>query len=144
LVAANSAITVLTEGAADFLLKPPINMTRLALHPDGLARRVANLAEWGRHVVEVVRTQALRDRDDTLAGFVAELESYVPPLANGPDHVGFAVPLRLRCSEGELRLITTLTSFATAVDVTLAELRLEAFLPADEASATILRDRAQR
>jgi hypothetical protein len=61
-----------------------------------------------------------------------------------PDHLGFAVPLRLRCDEGELRLITTLTSFATATDITLAELHLEAFLPADEATAEILRARADR
>jgi hypothetical protein len=66
----------------------------------------------------------------------------VPASDPGPDHIGFAVPLCLRCPEGELHLITTLTSFATAVDVTLAELHLEAFLPADEASADILRRRA--
>ena len=59
--------------------------------------------------------------------------------AVGPDHLGFAVPLRLQCAEGELRLITTITSFATAIDVTLSELRIEAFLPADAASADILR-----
>jgi hypothetical protein len=64
-------------------------------------------------------------------------------MAPGRDHVGFAVPLRLRCDEGELRLITTLTSFATAVDVTLAELHLEAFLPADNATARILHKRGQ-
>nr|WP_280245185.1 hypothetical protein [Nocardia abscessus] len=62
----------------------------------------------------------------------------------GPEHLGFAVPLRLRRDEGELRLITTLTSFATAVDVTLAELQLEAFLPGDEQTARILRGRAAR
>jgi hypothetical protein len=94
--------------------------------------------------MESLRTQALRSPDDRLEAFISELESYVPPLPNGPDHLGFAVPLRLRCDEGELRLITTLTSFATAVDVTLAELHLEAFLPADGASADILRRRARR
>jgi hypothetical protein len=67
----------------------------------------------------------------------------VPATPPGPDHLGFAVPLRLRCDEGELRLITTLTSFATAVDVTLAELHLEAFLPADDATAAILQRRAR-
>lgn len=64
-------------------------------------------------------------------------------MSPGPDHLGFAVPVRLRCEEGELRLITTLTSFATATDITLAELQLEAFLPADDATAHILRARAQ-
>ena len=144
LVAANTAIRVQTEGAADHLLVPPVNVVRLALHPDGLARRVENLPEWGRHVIEGLRAQALRSPDDRLDAFIAELQDYVPSMPYGPGHIGFAVPLRLRCEEGELRLITTLTSFATAVDVTLAELRLEAFLPADEESARILRLRAQR
>jgi hypothetical protein len=143
LVAANTAIAVLTQGAADHLLAQPINVLRLALHPDGLARRVENLPEWGRHIIESLRAQALRSPDDRLDAFITELERY-PPLPNGPDHVGFAVPLRLHCDEREFQLITTLTSFATAVDVTLAELHLEAFLPADEASAEILRHRAQR
>ncbi len=143
MVAANSAIGVLTEGAAAHLLTPPVNVLRLALHPDGMAPRVENLAEWGRHIVESLRAQALRSPDRRLDAFIGELEGYVPALPYGPDHVGFAVPLRLRGDDGELRLITTLTSFATAVDVTLAELRLEAFLPADEATAELLRRRAQ-
>jgi transcriptional regulator with XRE-family HTH domain len=142
LVAANDAVTVLTEGAAAHLLEPPVNVLRLALHPDGLAPRVLNLPEWGRHIVEALRSQALRSPDDRLDAFVAELEGYVPALPYGPDHVGFAVPLRLRSGEDELRLMTTVTSFATAVDVTLAELRLEAFLPADAETADALRRRA--
>jgi hypothetical protein len=77
------------------------------------------------------------------AGLPRFTRATFPSLPTGPDHIGFAVPLRLRCKEGELQLITTLTSFATAVDVTLAELHLEAFLPADEASAEILRHRAE-
>jgi transcriptional regulator with XRE-family HTH domain len=144
LVAANTALEVITQGAAGHLLTPPVNVLRLALHPDGMAPRVANLPQWGRHIIHNLRAQALRSPDDRLDAFIAELEGYVPALPAGPDHIGFAVPLRLRCDEGELQLITTLTSFATATDVTLAELHLEAFLPADEASAEILRRRAQR
>jgi transcriptional regulator with XRE-family HTH domain len=144
LVAANAALEVLTAGAAPELLEPPVNVLRLALHPEGMARRVENLAEWARHVLESLRAQAMRSPDPRLDAFLAELEGYVPPMAPGPDHLGFAVPLRLRCAEGELGLITTLTSFATAVDITLAELHLEAFLPADDATARILRDRAMR
>jgi transcriptional regulator with XRE-family HTH domain len=142
LVAANSAFDVLTAGAARELLEPPVNVLRLALHPDGTARRVENLADWGRHIIESLRAHSLRSPDPRLDEFLAELEGYVPATAPGPDHLGFAVPLRLRCDEGELRLITTLTSFATAVDVTLAELHLEAFLPADDATAQILQRRA--
>ncbi|SNY81572.1 Helix-turn-helix domain-containing protein [Nocardia amikacinitolerans] len=142
LVAANAAFELLTEGAAPELLAPPVNVLRLALHPEGLARRVLNLPEWGRHVTESLRGRALRSPDPELDTFIAELEGYLPEAEPGPDHLGFAVPLRLRSEEGELRLITTITSFATAVDVTLSELHLEAFLPADDATAAILRHRA--
>jgi transcriptional regulator with XRE-family HTH domain len=144
LVAANAAIAVLTEGAASELLQPPVNVLRLALHPAGMGRRVENLSDWGRHVIESLRAQALRSPDARIDEFIAELEGYVPAAATGPDHLGFAVPLRLRCDDGELHLITTLTSFATAVDVTLAELQLEAFLPADDATAKILRHRQKQ
>jgi hypothetical protein len=141
-VAANDALEVLVAGAADWLLEPPINVLRLAVHPEGMGPRVENLAEWGRHIIDSLRAQLLRSPDPRLDEFVLELEEYVPAASPGADHLGFAVPLRLRCAEGELRLITTLTSFATAVDVTLAELHLETFLPADAASARILRERA--
>jgi transcriptional regulator with XRE-family HTH domain len=140
-VAANQALDLLTEGAAAQLLEAPVNMLRLALHPDGMAPRVSNLDSWGRHVVENLRTHALRSPDPRLDEFVTELESYLPDIEPGPGHLGFAVPLRLRTSMGELRLLTTLTSFATAVDVTLAELHLEAFLPADARTADLLHAR---
>ncbi|MFG6199893.1 transcriptional regulator [Nonomuraea sp. JJY05] len=139
LVAANAAFDVLAEGAAPALLKSPVNVLRLALHPDGMARRVENLAEWGRHITASLRNQLRQSPDPGLEEFIAELDGYLPDMDPPPEHLGFAVPLRLRVPEGELRLITTLTTFATAVDVTLSELRLEAFLPADETTATILR-----
>jgi hypothetical protein len=141
-VIANDAVEVLVEGAAEWLLEPPINVLRLAVHPEGMGPRVENLAEWGRHIIDSLRAQLLRSPDPRLDEFVSELEGYVPAASPGADHRAFAVPLRLRCVEGELRLITTLTWFATAVDVTLAELHLETFLPADAASARILRERA--
>ena len=139
LVAANAAHAVLTEGADPALLEPPVNVLRLALHPAGMGPRVENLAEWGRHIIDSLRSQALRSPAPALDDLIAELESDVPPTVPGPDHLGFAVPLRLHAGGEQLRLITTLTSFATAVDVTLSELRLEAFLPADEATAAALR-----
>jgi transcriptional regulator with XRE-family HTH domain len=141
LVVANAAIEVLVAGAAPALLEPPLNLLRLAVHPDGMAPRVENLAEWGRHILENVRAKALRHPDERLDALVAEIEGYLPPLSLGPDHIGFAVPLRLRCEQGELQLMTTLTSFATAIDLTLAELHLVAFLPANDATAQILRER---
>jgi hypothetical protein len=88
---------------------------------------VENLAERGRHVIDSLCAHSLRSPDGRLDACIAELEDYVPAVASGPDHLAFAVPLRLRCDGGGLHLITTLTSFATAVDVTLAELQLEAF-----------------
>ncbi|GAA4362498.1 helix-turn-helix transcriptional regulator [Actinomadura verrucosospora] len=141
LVAANPALGVLVEGAAPALLEPPVNVLRLALHPDGMARRVENLAEWGRHITGSLRDQARQAPDPGLSDLIDELDGYLPPVESPGEHLGFAVPLRLRVPGGELRLITTLTSFATAVDVTLSELRLEAFLPADEATAALLRRR---
>jgi hypothetical protein len=140
-VAANTALEVLTDGAAAELLEPPVNVLRLAVHPEGMGARVENLAEWGRHIVESLRSQSLRSPDPRLDAFIAELEAYLPPAELQADHLGFAVPLRLRYAGQELRLLTTLTSFATAVDVTLAELHLEAFLPADEHTARVLGSR---
>jgi transcriptional regulator with XRE-family HTH domain len=142
MVAANRAIGVLTDGAAPFLLQPPVNVLRLALHPEGMGPRINNLAEWGRHIIDSLSAMAVRSPDQRLDTFIAELKSYVPKADPGPEHLGFAVPLRLQTPGGELHFISTLTSFATATDVTLAELHLEAFLPADERTATILRSGA--
>jgi transcriptional regulator with XRE-family HTH domain len=141
LVAANSAFDLFNEGVDPALLEPPINLFRHALHPDGLAPRVRNLPAWGRHITQHVRAQLARSPDPSLEELLAELEGYLPPLPDEVDVLGFAVPLELASADGDLRLITTLTSFATAADVTLAELSLEAFLPADEHTADVLRRR---
>jgi transcriptional regulator with XRE-family HTH domain len=141
LVAANRAFDVFHERVDPALLAPPVNVFRLALHPDGLARRVRNLPEWGRHITENLRAQLLRSPDPSLQALLTELEEYLPPPPTEPNVLGFAVPLELASDDGDLRLITTLTSFATAADVTLAELHLEAFLPADESTADVLRSR---
>ncbi|MCC5477696.1 helix-turn-helix domain-containing protein [Streptomyces barringtoniae] len=129
LIAANEAFDVLTEGAAPELVGPGRNVYRLALHPRGLAPRIANLAEWSRHIL--ARLGHLPDLRD-------ELRACIPELEPSADHLGFAVPLHLRSSYGDLRLMTTVTTFATAVDVTLAELKLEAFLPTDPATQRAL------
>jgi transcriptional regulator with XRE-family HTH domain len=144
LVAANAATDVLTAGASPELLAPPVNVLRLVVHPEGMGPRIENLGEWGRHIIENVRAYQLRNPDPGRDELLAEIERYVPAPSPGPDHLGFAVPLRLRCEEGVLQLISTLTSFATALDITLAELHLEAYLPADEQTARILRDRRRR
>ncbi|EFC83212.1 helix-turn-helix domain-containing protein [Parafrankia sp. EUN1f] len=129
LIAANGTFDLITEGAAPELVGPGKNVYRLALHPDGIAPRIRNLAEWARHILA---------RLGHLPQLRAELAGYVPELAPSDGSLGFAVPLHLESSRGELRLMTTVTSFATAVDVTLAELKLEAFLPVDTATASAL------
>ncbi|MER6221349.1 MmyB family transcriptional regulator [Streptomyces sp. 900105755] len=135
LIAANTAFDLITEGAAPRLVGEGTNIYRLALHPDGLAPRIVNLAEWARHILA---------RLGHLEELRSELTGYVPDLEPSAGALGFAVPLRLRSSYGELRLMTTVTTFATAVDVTLAELKLEAFLPADPATAEALLAAAER
>jgi transcriptional regulator with XRE-family HTH domain len=141
LVTANRAFELFNEGVDPVLLEPPANMFRHALHPDGLAPRVRNLPEWGRHITEHLRAEQAKSPDPSLEALLAELEGYLPSLPADGDGLGFAVPLELASADGDLRLITTITSFATAADVTLSELQLEAFLPADEATAKVLRRR---
>jgi transcriptional regulator with XRE-family HTH domain len=139
LVAANDGFALLTEGVAGWLLEPPVNVLRLALHPEGMAPRIVNFGDWARHVVERPRQEHARAPHERHLAMITELESYLPaPSAPGAEHLGFAVPLRLRSSLGELRLLTAITTFATAVEVTVSELRLETFLPADERTAEAL------
>ncbi|MBB4700782.1 helix-turn-helix domain-containing protein [Sphaerisporangium siamense] len=138
LAGSNAAFTALFGDVDAGLLAPPANVYRLALHPRGVAPRIVNFGEWATHILERLRQETERHPDARLAELRAELETYVPPEPASPGHLGFAVPLRLRSPRGELRLITTVTTFATAVDVTIAELKLEAFLPADAATAAAL------
>jgi transcriptional regulator with XRE-family HTH domain len=144
IVAANGAVEVLLDGVDDSLRVAPMNAYRLALHPRGMAPRIANLDDWAHHVLDGLRAAQRRRPDPALEALLAELSTYAPPRAPGPDHLGFAVPLRLTTADGELTLMTTLMAFATALDVTLADLRLEAFLPADAETARILAARAER
>jgi transcriptional regulator with XRE-family HTH domain len=143
-IAANRAFSVFLEGCAPHLVTPPIDLLRVMLHPEGIAPRIGNLAQWGRHVVDNLRLLALQSPDRGLDALVEELAGYVPEAPVDQTYLGFAVPMRLTVPEGELRLITALTSFATAVDVTVAESVLESFLPADAETAEILaaRDRS--
>jgi transcriptional regulator with XRE-family HTH domain len=144
LIASNAAFELFTAGAAAELLTPPINAYRLALHPQGLAPRIANLAEWADHIVEGVRREAQRNPDPRLLALDRDLREYVPAPAARDEYLGVAIPMQLRTEIGELRLITTIATFSTAVDVTIAELRLEAFLPADQFTAKVLAGRYSR
>jgi transcriptional regulator with XRE-family HTH domain len=139
LVSANAGFHAITGGVAARLLEAPVSVPRLLLDPDGLAPRIVNLGEWAWHIIDSVRAEDARNPDPGLSRLATELTGLAPPRPT-THHLGFAVPLRLRVGDDELRLVTTLTHFGTAVDVTVAELRLEAFLPADEHTATLLAD----
>ena len=120
-------------------------MLRLSLHPDGLAPRIMNFGEWRAHLLTRLRQQVDSTADAGLVGLLEELRSYPVPkgvggrLSDTTDYGGVAVPLRLRTDFGELSLISTTTVFGTAVDVALSELAIEAFYPADAATADALR-----
>lgn len=140
LVMANTAFGFLTADVADELLAPPVNVARLFLHPAGLAPRIINFDEWAWHVIDRLRAATLRAPHDKLQQLVDELSALVPgqQLQPPPGYLGFAVPMRLQLGDSEMQLMTTLSHFGTATDVTIAELRLEAFLPADSATADVL------
>ena len=146
LVASNGVAQPLFAGAATWLLEPPLNVLRLSLHPEGLAPRIANLAQWRAHILHRLREQVETSADPTLAALLAELAAYPVPGGAGPEpprrdlyEAGVVVPLRLRSEWGLLAFFTTTTVFGTPVDITLAELAIEAFFPADEPTAETLR-----
>lgn len=145
LVASNLAALVLVEDVAPELLEPPVNALRVSMHPDGLAPRIRNLGEWAGHVLDRLRRQALITGDAEVAALEEELrgllrEQGIDEVRSGGEHAGgVAMPMLLESAKGPLALITTIATFGTALDVTLAELALEAFLPADAATTEILR-----
>lgn len=146
LVSANAAVAPLVAGADPELTKPPVNLMRLSLHPRGLAPLIVNLGEWRAHLLERLRRQQRITRDAATESLLKEVTAYPggtgrrggePPSATDPDVI--VVPLKLRTHGGVLSFFSTVTVFGTAVDITLSELSLEAFYPADEATATALR-----
>jgi transcriptional regulator with XRE-family HTH domain len=146
-VAANRGIELFTAGVAADLLEPPVNVLRLALHPEGAAARILNLGEFRAHLLDRLRRHVALTADERLAALHEEVSAYPAPegdhgAAGGGDIV---VPLRLRAPDGggELRLFSTIATFGTALDVTVAELAIEAFFPADAHTAAALRERAR-
>jgi transcriptional regulator with XRE-family HTH domain len=135
LVAANAGVAPLLAGVAAHLLAPPVNVLRLSLHPEGVAPRIVNLAEWRAHILHRLEAQVEASADRVLADLLAELRAYPGGPARAHDaHGGIAVPLVLRAGEVELSFLSTTTMFGTPIDVTLSELAIEAFLPADAAT----------
>lgn len=146
LVASNDAVGRLLASADPSLLRPPVNVLRLSLHPEGLAPRIANLSEWRSHLLARLRRQIDVTADPVLAELMDELCGYPTPGGAGSDthaaggeYGGVAVPFRLVTEGGALSFLSTMTVFGTPVDVTLSELALESFFPADRATAEALR-----
>jgi len=140
LVDANAAVALLTAGCAPALLEPPCNVLRLCLHPDGLAPRIRTLGSWRAHLLARLRHQVAATGDAELEALLAELRAYpAPPADPAPAHAAPVVPVRLSGADGhELAFLSTTTLFGTPGDVTVDELAIEAFLPADDATAAAL------
>jgi transcriptional regulator with XRE-family HTH domain len=146
LVAHNAAVPPLLASVSPTLMRPPVNVLRLSLHPEGLAPRIENLAEWRAHLLARLRQQIDATADAELTRLLDELAAYPAPgggkaaRANvSHDYGGVVVPLRVRAEAGTLSLFSTTTIFGTPVDVTLAELAIESFFPADGPTADMLR-----
>jgi transcriptional regulator with XRE-family HTH domain len=141
MLAANRAVAHLVAGAEPSLLRPPVNVLRLSLHPAGLASRIVNLAQWRAHVIARLRRQIDVSGDVALSDLLEEVRDYPGPRGAGPaeDHDQIAIPFRLATIDGELSFFSTTTMFGTPVDITVSELAIEAFLPADAQTAEIMR-----
>jgi transcriptional regulator with XRE-family HTH domain len=144
LIMANRTVPLLTAGAHPSLLQAPVNVLRLSLHPQGIAPRIENLAQWRNHLFERLRQQIEATGDGTLATLLQELRSYPAPEGNSThlegELLGVAMPFRFKTEQhGILSFISTTTIFGTPADITLQELALESFFPADAATAAALR-----
>ena len=139
----NRMVPLLMEGIAPELMTPPLNVLRLSLHPQGVAPRIVNLAAWRTHLFERLRHQILVSADPVLVALLEELQSYPAPPDDEPGepipHNAVALPLQLRTAVGVLSFISTITVFGTPVDITVSELALETFFPADTFTAEALR-----
>jgi transcriptional regulator with XRE-family HTH domain len=143
LIAFNNAVPPLMAVADPSLLRPPINVLRLSLHPEGLAPRIANLAEWRLHLLARLRRQIEVTADPILEELLNEFCGYPAPggePGDNEEYAGVVVPFRLVTEQGVLSFISATTIFGTPVDITLSELAVESFFPADAATARALRD----
>jgi transcriptional regulator with XRE-family HTH domain len=142
LVMSNSALGPLLEGVAPELLVPPVNCMRLALHPDGLAPRILNLADWRGHLLHRLARESQLTGDAEVADLYEEMLGYPGVVSeHAPEANAIMVELHLAASDGgePLRFFSTITVFGTAADITVSELSVEAFFPADPETAERLR-----
>lgn len=144
---ANRGIQALLGDLPEHLLEPPMNAIRLTLHPQGLAPRIRNLAEWRTHLLERIDRQVALRPSSELSKLRDEVSAYPAP---GPESAQaeeatstaeqhqLALPLKIQAGEKTLSLISTVTTFNTPMDVTVSELAVEMFLPADPETAQAL------
>ena len=141
LVDANSGIALFTGHVNQELLEPPVNVLRLSLHPDGMAPRIANLPEWRAHLLARLHRQAQAAGDQRLAALHDELAAYPGGQSQLPQTTDVVVPLRYRADDEELSFISITAMVGTPMDVTVEELAIESFYPADETTAAALAGR---
>jgi transcriptional regulator with XRE-family HTH domain len=138
LLDANASVALLTDGAAPWLLEPPANVLRLSLHPDGMAPRIVNLAQWRAHLLGQLHRRAEAMGDVRLLELHDELRGYPGDTASFPAATDVVLPLRYRNGDQELSFFSISAVVGTATDVTVEELAIESFYPADEATADAL------
>lgn len=145
-VAANRGITMLLAGLAPKLLTPPLNAMRITLHPEGLAPKIRNLRAWRGHLLHQMERQIALARSDALRALYEEVAAYpVVGAGGGGDrtdlepHPYFALPMVIEHEGLTLSFVSSISTFNTPMDVTVAELAIETFLPADEETAAALR-----
>ncbi|HEX8381160.1 MAG TPA: helix-turn-helix transcriptional regulator [Allosphingosinicella sp.] len=139
LVAANAGVAPFLEDCAAHLLAPPLNVLRLSLHPEGLASRIENLSQWRSYVFRRLEEQVDVSADPVLAALLEELRSYPGGTCEPEETNGAAILLKVRQGPHLLSFLSMTTVFGTPVDITLSELAVEAFLPADAETAALLR-----
>lgn len=147
-MAANRGITMLLDGVPGSLLVPPLNAMRLTLHPEGLAPRIRNLRAWRGHLLEQMERQIALRRSAPLRALYEEVAAYPLPSGTTDDEPGegpgaetrayFALPMRIEHEGRVLSFISSVSTFNTPMDVTVAELAIETFLPADPATVKYL------
>jgi hypothetical protein len=138
LVDANAGIALFTGDVSPDLLEPPVNVLRLSLHPDGMAPRIANLPEWRAHLLARLHRQAEATGDPRLFSLYSELEAYPGGQAQPPVPTDVVVPLRYRTAQAELSFLSITAVIGTPMDVTVEELAIESFYPADVQTAKAL------
>jgi len=143
MLASNRIVPLLLANVDADMLQPPVNVLRLSLHPRGLAPHIVNLAQWREHLFARLKRQIDMSGDSAMVALLQELQAYPfdPAQSHGPgiDPSGVAVPLLFETPGGVMSFISTITVFGTPVDITLAELALETFFPADDRTAELLR-----